>query len=207
MRTLRQGTGEDEQKGGKVEIVQTNEVAGRKHRIEVVASNDVADDDEADQQAETAAPSDDQRHVRTVAGRALVIPVADQQEREDAGQFPEDRQQDEIAGDNHAQHGAHEGEQEGEKAWHRILGGHVVTRVKHHEKADAGDKHREQPGETIHAQRDIQPEFRHPFEVSAHHRSSGDRGIKEAGDGKSKDRYSSRKPSLGIARVGRQHRG
>jgi hypothetical protein len=50
--------------------------------------------------------------MRAPARASAVVPVADQQEREQAGQLPEEHQLHQVAGQHHAQHGAHEGQEE-----------------------------------------------------------------------------------------------
>ena len=69
------------------------------------------------------------------------MPVADEQERNQARQLPEDDELDEVAGDNDAEHRAHEREEERVEARHRILRRHVVARVERDERADDGDEH------------------------------------------------------------------
>jgi hypothetical protein len=86
-----------------------------------------------------------------------VVPVADQQEREQAGQLPEEHDLDQVAGDHQAEHGAHERQEKREEARHRVVRRHVVTRIQRHQRADAQHQHREQPGETVHAQTKFRP--------------------------------------------------
>ena len=52
------------------------------------------------------------------ASRA-VMPVADQQEREEARQLPEEDELDQVAREDDAEHRAHEGEEERIEARHR----------------------------------------------------------------------------------------
>ncbi|MNS92815.1 hypothetical protein D3C72_1269610 [compost metagenome] len=75
-----------------------------------------------------------------------MVPVADQQEGEEAGQLPEGGQLDQVAGHHHPGHGPHEGQQEGEEAWNGIVRRHVVAGVQHHERAYALNHEGEQPG-------------------------------------------------------------
>ncbi len=49
-----------------------------------------------------------------------VIPIGDQHERGEAGQLPEHHQLDQVARQHHAEHRAHEGQQEREEARHRV---------------------------------------------------------------------------------------
>ncbi|MNT83900.1 hypothetical protein D3C72_2238400 [compost metagenome] len=89
------------------------------------------------QQAQAACTGYHQRHVGAATGVGAVVPVADQQEREQAGQFPEEHYLDQVAGDHQAEHGAHERQEEGKEARHRVLRGHVVARIQRHQSTDA----------------------------------------------------------------------
>ncbi|OWW20523.1 hypothetical protein AYR66_14535 [Noviherbaspirillum denitrificans] len=103
-----------------------------------------------------------------------MMPVADQQERRQAGQFPENHQLHQVAGEDHAQHRPHEGEEKGEEARHRVIRRHVVTRIQRHQQADEQHKHDEQPHQAVHAQREVQAQRGKPFDVVAHHRAVAD---------------------------------
>ena len=137
LRALGQGAEQDEDQRRQVERMRPDPVARGQHEVEVVAADDVAQDQNAGEQAQPAGGGDGQRHAGTVARGRRVVPVADQQEGEEAGQLPEEGQLDQVAGKHHAGHGPHEGEQEREEARHRIFRRHVVSRVEHHESADA----------------------------------------------------------------------
>ena len=158
---------QDQDQGRQVQAAGADLIARGQHLVEVVASDDVPDQQDADKQAQPAGGRDRQRHARAVAGAGVVMPVADEQEREQAGQLPEEDQLDQVAREHDAQHGAHEGEQEREEARHRILGRHVVARVEHDQEADAGDQHGEQPGEAVHAQAEVEAQGRHPLDADA----------------------------------------
>ncbi|MNI50921.1 hypothetical protein D3C73_1056150 [compost metagenome] len=97
------------------------------------------------------------------------MPVADEQEGKEAGQLPEDDQLDQIARQHHALHGAHEGQQEGEEARHRILRRHVVARIQDHERADPQDQGAEQPGQAVQADGEIDPKRRQPGQGQLQH--------------------------------------
>jgi hypothetical protein len=97
-----------------------------------------------------------------------VVPVPDQQEREHAGEFPEEHQLKQIARQHHAEHRAHERQKESEESRDRIARRHVVASVEDDQKADAGDQQAEHPGQAIHAHGEIQTCCRHPGELQAH---------------------------------------
>ncbi|MNE44282.1 hypothetical protein D3C80_1385020 [compost metagenome] len=89
-----------------------------------------------------------------------MVPIADQQERKQAGQFPEEHHLNEVAGDHQSEHGAHERQEEGKEARHRIVRRHVVAGVQRHQRANAQHQHGKQPGEAVHAQDQVQAQAR-----------------------------------------------
>ena len=92
-----------------------------------------------------------------------------------AGELPEQHQQDQVVGQHHAQHGAHEEQQEGEEARRRVGRVEVPGGVQHHQRADAGDEQREQPGQAVHAQAEVEPQRRQPGHAEAQHLAAEDR--------------------------------
>ena len=146
--------------------MRADQVAGGQHDIQIVAADDVPQHQHAGQQAQAAGRRDDQRHARAAARIRAVIPVGDQHEGREAGQLPEHHELDQIAREHHAEHRAHEGQKEREKARHRILRRHVVARVQHDQRAHDRYQHREQPCETVHAQREIQAQRRRPGQAA-----------------------------------------
>jgi hypothetical protein len=85
-----------------------NQVAAVQHLIEVVGPDGLADEDKAAQQRQSAGTRDRQGHARPFAGVFAMVPVSNQQERTDAGQFPEKPKQQQIVGEHDADHGCHE---------------------------------------------------------------------------------------------------
>ena len=103
-------------------------------------------------------------------------PEADQQERADAGHFPEHHQQQQVARQHHAQHGAHEQQQVAVEAVRVVLLAQVVARVQHHQRADAQHHPGEHPGQPVQPQREGQPDLRQPLPETAQ-----DPAIQDAG--------------------------
>ena len=112
-----------------VERVGANELARREHHVEIVAADDVAEHDDATEQREAACAGHGQRHARASPRVHAVMPVADEQERNEARQLPEEDELDEVTGEDDAEHRAHEREEERVEARHRIFGRHVIARV------------------------------------------------------------------------------
>ena len=157
-----------------VQLVRANEIARREHFVEVVAADDAAQDQHTREKAQAAARGDDESHARTFARRGVMVPVTDQQEGKETRELPEEDELNQIPGQYHAEHRAHESEQEGEEPRHGIPGRHVVARIKHHEKTDERDERREHPRVAVHPHDEIQPECRQPLELKANHVSASD---------------------------------
>src|SRR3546814_3308298 len=73
-----------------------------------------------------------------------MMPVPDQQEGKEAGQFPEEGDLDQIARHDDAEHRPHEGLKEGEEARDRVLRRHVIARIEDDERPDAEDERSEE---------------------------------------------------------------
>ncbi len=112
LRAFRERAKQDQNERNAVKRMRPDDIACRQNLVEIVAPDDMTQDQNARQQAETADTGHGQRHARSVAGAGIVIPITDQQEREDAGQFPEHGEQYQITRQNDAKHGPHEGQQE-----------------------------------------------------------------------------------------------
>jgi hypothetical protein len=98
-----------------------------------------------------------------------VVPITDQQEGEQAGQFPEKGQHHQVAGHHHARHRAHESQHECVETRHRILGRQVIARIQSDQRADAEDQQAEQPGQPVHAQAERHADGGNPGDLFAQH--------------------------------------
>ena len=121
LRAFAEGADEDEGEQNGVEGMCANLIAGGQDLVQVIAADDMAEDHDPRQQAQSAGPGDHQRHVGAATGVGAVVPVTDQQEREKAGQLPEKHDLDQVAGDHQAEHGAHERQKKREETRHRII--------------------------------------------------------------------------------------
>ena len=170
LRALGERPEEHKNQDGHIEIVRADKVAGAQDTIEIVAPDNMADQQDARQQAEAADAGNRQRHAGAVAGTGVVVPIADQQEGKDAGQFPEYDQQDQVSGNDDPEHRSHESEEERKEPGNRIFRRHVVARINDDEEADAAYQHGEQPGKSVHSQSEIETKRRQPFDIAAHAR-------------------------------------
>jgi hypothetical protein len=169
LRALGKGAEQHQKQRRQVQPVCADAVAGRQHVVEVEAADDVANQQRAAEQCQTAGAGDRQRHTGTFARVLAPMPVADQQEARHAGQLPEHDQKDQVVGQHDAQHRAHEEQQEGEEARRRIAAVEVVSRVQDDQRADAEDQQREQPRQTVDAETESEPELRHPVDAPTQH--------------------------------------
>ena len=171
LRAFRQSTEKDQNERRDIERVRADGSAGREHSIEIVAADDMTEHQHAGEQAKPARRRDDQRHACALARLRYLVPVADQQEGKQTGQFPEEDQLDQVAREHDAEHRAHECQQETEETRHWIGWRHVVARVQHHQEPDAGDEPGEQASKAIHSQAELEAELTNPrclvFEHSA----------------------------------------
>jgi hypothetical protein len=87
---------------------------------------------------------------------------ADEQERREAGQLPEDEQQQDVVAQDDAKHRAHEGEERGVERAGLRMAVKIAARVEDHERPDARDHHREQQPESVEIERQRQAQRRRP---------------------------------------------
>ncbi|MNV27203.1 hypothetical protein D3C71_1183430 [compost metagenome] len=164
---LGEDAGQDQEQGIRVQRTGADQIAGGEHRIQFEAAHDAADQQHAAEQGQAAAAGDHQGHPGTLAGILTVRPEADQQERADAGHFPEHHQQQQVAREHHAQHGAHEQQQVAVETVGAVAGTEVVVGVHHHQRTDGQHHAGEHPGQAVQAQREGQADLRYPLPVTA----------------------------------------
>ena len=103
---------------------------------------------------------------------------ADQQERGDRGQFPENEQGQEGIGHHKAQHGPHEHQDEREKASLMLMSLQIAAGIEHDQRAYARDQQRKGDGETIEKPGKIDRQARDPHIAPGQRLSTGDRSDK-----------------------------
>ena len=204
LRALGEGARQHEQQRGQVEGARPDQIGLGADNVYVVAARDPADEEEAQQQAHPARARDDQRHARALAGALIMMPIADEQEGEEARQLPEEGELDEVAGQHQAQHRSHEGEQEREEPRHRIFRRHIIARIQHHERADAEDEKREDPAKSIEPQDEVEADIGRPEQVHTHYPAIGHGRIEGSEDRKARQRQQAAQRRGGGARIGWQ---
>jgi hypothetical protein len=130
--------------------------------------------DEADEHRQPAQGRHEQRLLGGPAALRLLVVEADQQVRRDAGELPEDVQQDQVVGQDEAEHRAGEGgEDTGEPAEATAVGREVPGAVEEDQRPDSGHQRDHQQREGVEPQVERQPQAGHPG------RRRGDRGAVE----------------------------
>jgi len=119
---------------------------------------------EADEHEQAAGDGDEHRLPGGVLGGRLVGVVADEDERREARQLPEDEQRHEVGRERHAEHRAHEREQRGVVLRLSRLPVHVSTRVRQDEDADTAGEKRDQERQPVDVERQGDAERRDPLE-------------------------------------------
>ncbi len=92
-----------------------------------------------------------------------VIPVTNEQERRKARQLPEHQHQQQILGQHHPEHGAHEQQEEAEESPHRVLLRQVIASVENDQKTDTENQQGEEEAQSIKAQAQVESELRQPL--------------------------------------------
>ena len=119
-----------------------------------------------------SAPSagDEERLQRRRPGRGVVVAVADQQERRHRRQLPEAVEDEEVVGEDEADHRPGEQHEQAEQSDVGGLGvAEVAPGVGDDEHADAGDEREHQDGEPVEAQVEVDAERRDPRHVARAH--------------------------------------
>ena len=174
------------------------------HCVQVIAAHDMAEHQHPRQHAQPARAGDRERHAGASPGVFAVVPIPNQQKREQAGQFPEQCDLDQVARQHHAHHGAHEGKEEREEARHRVGRRHVVARIEHHQAAHPQNQQAEHPGKPVQPQRQVQPQLGNPFNVLNQHAAIGNVWKVQSRLDGAKHRDETRQGGLGVPRIGRQ---
>ncbi|MGF6633947.1 hypothetical protein OKW39_001098 [Paraburkholderia sp. MM6662-R1] len=97
-----------EQQNGRVERIVLHLVKLGEHVVQLVAAAYVAEQQHGRKQRETARAGDGERHACAAPCVGPRWPEADQQERDEARQFPEDDEQQQVVRQHDAEHRAHE---------------------------------------------------------------------------------------------------
>jgi len=82
----------------------------------LVRTGHLPQEQEAGEHGQSACPCHHKGHARAPARVGAVAPVPDEEEGGQGGHLPEDEQQEQVVGQDHAQHGTHERQQQSVQA-------------------------------------------------------------------------------------------
>ena len=201
---LGQRAEDDQNQRQRVPGVRLDRSGRRQDDVEIVAPGDMPEQQHAAEQRETAGAGDGERHARAAPGIDAVMPVGDEHERGEAGQLPEHRQLQQIPREHDAEHRPHEGEEKGEEARHRIVRRHVIARVDHHQHAHRRDQHGEEPGITIHAQGEVEPQAGRPGQGETNDALGGHLRVQIGDQQRRGEGHDTGQPGFGVTGVGGQ---
>ena len=88
---------------------------------------------------------------------------SDQKIRTDARQFPEDKQADEVAGQNQAEHGGHKKKKEGIESTEMGMAGQIPPGVNHNQTAHTANQQGEEQAEPVQVNRQGGAQSGNPF--------------------------------------------
>ena len=152
------------------------------------------EDQEAEQHGQPAQRGDGQRLGRRPPAGAALGAVPDEQVGEDCGEFPEDVEQQQVVGEDQAEHRAGEGDQHGDEPGqaHRV-GREVPAAVDQHQRADPADQQGHQPGQRRHPQRHVEVQLTDPVvrlddRAAVAHRPGAGQRPAERGGGHQRER-------------------
>src|SRR6185295_11483985 len=153
---LGEGAEQDQDEGGRVAGIVPDLVGDAYDRGDLVASGSFADQEKTREHREATDPRHGERHPRALTRVSAVLPVADQQERSEAGDFPEHREEQQVVGEYDPQHRRHEEREPGVELTGRVGGAEVVTRIEDDEESDPENQYREEQGESVEPEREGQ---------------------------------------------------
>jgi hypothetical protein len=127
----------------------------------------MAEQQDTGEQGQAAAAGDRQGHAGADARFVLVAAVSDEEERREAGDLPEDQQQEQVFGQHDAQHRRHEQQQNRIETPETIAVRQVPGGVEHDQQADAENQQAEQQAEAVEAQAEVETVGRQPAQLRA----------------------------------------
>ena len=80
-----------------------------------------------------------------------MLPIADEEERRETRELPENGEEEEVVGEHHSEHRPHEEREARIELARRVGGTEVVARVQNHEQTDPKDQERKEQCEAVEA--------------------------------------------------------
>ena len=169
LRRLGEGAAQHQKQDRQVERRGPHLGAAGQDLAQLIGAGGLAQQQHAGDQREAAGAGDHERHPRPLAAFGQVPPVADQQERGEAGELPEHQQDQHVVRERDAQHGALEQQQIGVEAPDRILAPEIPAGVGDDQQADEQDQEGEEQAVAVDEEGEIEPDLRHPGDLRPDH--------------------------------------
>ena len=158
-----ESTQKNESKGNRVQGVGLNLIASGEHIIQFKAANNITDKQYACQQRESTTAGYGKRHPGTASSVLFVSPETDQQEGCETGELPENEHQQQVAGQNDAQHRAFETQEQRVKFGYILFGFEVVVGINNDQETDEQYQQRKQKRQAIKTKTEREAESRQPL--------------------------------------------
>ena|GEM_PF-7110907 len=153
----------DEEQRGRHRSSRTARDFPGQQRRKVVGSGLEAHDHETREHREAGRPGDEQGHAGPGAGFFLPVEKSDEEERGDAGKFPEREEQEEVAREHRAQHRRHEEQEVGvETSVILVVFIQIRTGVEDHERSHRRDDQAEEQRQPVDEKSEVDPHRRYP---------------------------------------------
>jgi len=179
---LGEGTQKDKQQGRDIKGMGADDIAHTEDYRDLVTAGNMAEEEKPGQHCQPASTGDCQSHSRALAGFGALVAEADEQKRAEGCQLPEDKELQQVVGEDDADHGPHEEEQRCKKATGVIILGQVIVGIEDNQQTDSEDQQDKQGGQSVHPQDEIETGLGQPGTADRHR--SPPKGGKERIDGK-----------------------
>jgi hypothetical protein len=175
LRRLGEGAGQHQREDQGIERRGLDHLAFRQQHAELVGAADVAEHQHARGEEKPAAAGHHQRHAGALPARRRVAPEADQEEGRQARQLPEDQHEQDVVGEDDADHRALEEQQVGVEAADGVLPAEIVARIDDDQRADGEDHRGEEQAEPIGEEAEGEADLGHPGGAGEHRLAAIDR--------------------------------
>mmetsp|Transcript_28482 Transcript_28482/g.53385 ORF Transcript_28482/g.53385 Transcript_28482/m.53385 type:complete len:310 (-) Transcript_28482:2207-3136(-) len=193
---------QDQDQGGDIKRICLDQLAVLQDDAQVVTAHDLAQDQHAANHREAPHTGDRQRHARPLAAFGQMLPIADQQERRQRGQLPENQQKQDVIGQYNAHHRALKKQQVGKELPHIVVTAQIVATISDDQQANAKDQKRKEKAQPIQHQGKVEAQHRHPVNAGGHHLSGKDGGQVGQQSDKGRQRHGKGDPRCGRAAGG-----
>ena len=162
LRGLGEGPEHDQNDDRRVVRVVCEILLAGHHLPQAESADSLAQDDESGQHRQSARAGYEQSLQGGASGDGVLMRVADEQERGNRGEFPEDEQRDEVVGQHHAEHREHETDEKKSEPAALPVALHVLAGEEENEGADSSNQQGEQQTQAVDDNAEVDAQLRQP---------------------------------------------